>query len=90
MRKSKKFGKEGRFRGMAREILNVSAMCRLAALYQARLRKVNFSGDCLEDFEFLRCACSLGIAVRTLEIQLNHRFLQMPLVNLLVFTMPLA
>ena len=38
-----------------------STVCKLGALQKARLRKVQFSGDFLGAFDFLRIACSLGI-----------------------------
>ena len=49
------------FQGITREKqIVLLRVCKLGALQKARLRKVNFSGDFLGVFDFLRIACSLG------------------------------
>ena len=52
------------FFGLTLQIL--STVSKLGALQKARLRKVHFSGDFLGVFDFLRIACSLGIAQENL------------------------
>ena len=42
-------------------------MCKLGALYKARLRKVYFSGDFPGVFDFFRIACSLRVPLETFK-----------------------
>ena len=52
----------GHFWGLCRSSGGKSTVCKLGALQKASLRKIHFSGDFLEVFDFLRSTCSLGIS----------------------------
>ena len=56
--------------GKTSGMLMKATVCKLRALEKASLRKVHFSGDRLEVFDFLRIACSLGIPQRKKPLNL--------------------
>ena len=66
--------------------LNQQCASKLGGVKKLRLRKVHISGC----FDFLRCVCSLRIAVRDPFKLIKSLTSQIPLVSPLAFTMPIV